>query len=773
MAESLTIPPARRSDLLLRPLGEDGESVVKDLRTGAYYNLGPQESFLLERLDGEQSAASICQSFEGRRVITGPSPAATPSKKRQSILYWRISIFDPDRLFNWLEPKIRFIWTRTFLIVTAAMILLAALVASANTYELISRFPDMLRWQTWFAAWLVLVFVTTCHEFAHGLTCKHHGGEVHELGFLLMYFMPCFYCNVSDAWLLRRKSQRLWVTLAGAYCDLVMWALAILLWRMSRQDTLLNYLAWVVLSVCGIRIFFNLNPLLKLDGYYLLSDAISIPNLRQRSLESVAGRLRWLLWGAPRPKPEPRDWFLVMFGVASWFYSALILFLLVFWLLRFLGMRWGMLGVACAVLAGLSLARNVFYGLSNGEVTKMFRIRRPRAIAWILTIIALAAVAFIMPVEKRACGKFVLRPAVRAEMRAPVAGFLRAVECEEGGRVEKGSRLATIEVPDLASRIAQKRADVEESDAKLKLLEAGPRLEEIVEERHHVQRLCTWRDLASADLAKSKAALKQELARLDELIRQNQIELHYANEAYRSAKEAIAKAAMSQQEFNDFEKKLRVCEAVLEQNRAERQRCVENGTTLAESELAKREKELADAKGTLALLEAGTRPEEIAAQRAHLNRLREEAKYLEELDSKSPVLAAVGGVMVTPHLAEKIGQYFKEGDLICVIEDPENLRAEIALPEQELLGVAAGQAVELKFPATPYKTLSGQVERIAPTATSGDVGSNVTVYCNLAETPAELRAGLSGYARICCGKRPVALVVGDRVMRSLRTEYWW
>src|SRR4051794_36797619 len=66
MPDSLIIPPQRRRDLLLRPLGDGGESVVKDLRTGAYYNLGPQESFLLERLDGEQSAASICQSFERR-----------------------------------------------------------------------------------------------------------------------------------------------------------------------------------------------------------------------------------------------------------------------------------------------------------------------------------------------------------------------------------------------------------------------------------------------------------------------------------------------------------------------------------------------------------------------------------------------------------------------------------------------------------------------------------------------------------------------------------
>ncbi len=65
-------------------------------------------------------------------------------------------------------------------------------------------------------AWLTVIAITTCHEFAHGLTCKHYGGENHEIGFRLMYGRPRFFCNVSDAWLFREKAKRVWVTLAGA-----------------------------------------------------------------------------------------------------------------------------------------------------------------------------------------------------------------------------------------------------------------------------------------------------------------------------------------------------------------------------------------------------------------------------------------------------------------------------------------------------------------------------------------------------------------------------
>jgi HlyD family secretion protein len=347
------------------------------------------------------------------------------------------------------------------------------------------------------------------------------------------------------------------------------------------------------------------------------------------------------------------------------------------------------------------------------------------------------------------------------------------VACEEGNRVHKGALLATMEVPDLNSRIAQKRAEIEEAQAKLKLLEAGPRREAIIEERQRVQRYESLRDLAETDLGRIRSALKLELQQLEELIKQDQIELKYAGDNYQRTKEGFEQAVMSRVEFDLAEKKVLLCEAILDQHRARQRERVELGTTIAEAELARRTKDLADAKGILVLLEAGTRPEEISSQKAIVNRLCEELKYLQQVEQRSPVRAEVGGLMITPRLAEKVGQYFREGDLICTIEESQVLQAEIALPEQEMLRVRQGQKVELKFPASPYKKITGGVERIAPSATTAEINSTVTIYCNLNETPSELRPGLSGYARICCGKRPIAMVVGERIMRSLRTEYWW
>src|SRR5262245_30606542 len=380
----LALPlPRLRPELVVRPLGDHGPYVVKDPRSGAYYHLGDQEHFLLTQLDGRRDAAAVCAAFaerfgqpltpedlqefldlaKGRGLLQGegqgekeernprargaqeaPDPDAAPLGLR--LLYWRKNFFDPDRLFTWLAPKTGFFWTPAFLLFSAGCVVSAAALLWANRHGAARSFLSSLRWETVLLAWLALLFVTTCHEFAHGLTCKRHGGEVHEVGFLLIFFMPCFYCNVSDAWLFREKSKRLWVTLAGGYFELFLWALAVFVWRLSTPDSLVNYAAFVVLSACGVQTLVNFNPLLKLDGYYLLSDWAEGHNLQQRAADHVKGRLRWLLWGAARPHTEPRGRVLLAYGLVSWLYSLAFLGLSLVVLSHFLGSRLGLVGLA-------------------------------------------------------------------------------------------------------------------------------------------------------------------------------------------------------------------------------------------------------------------------------------------------------------------------------------------------------------------------------------------------------------------------------------------
>ncbi len=147
-----------------------------------------------------QGAAIPPSGRPGPRIYATSRPAAPRPRprRRQSLLYCSASLFDPDQLFNRLEPNLRFAWTcclRSPLLATA--IAAAAGLVWTERRALISQFPHALRWETLVLAWLTVIAITTCHEFAHGLTRKHHGGEVHEIGFLLMHGPPCFFCNVS------------------------------------------------------------------------------------------------------------------------------------------------------------------------------------------------------------------------------------------------------------------------------------------------------------------------------------------------------------------------------------------------------------------------------------------------------------------------------------------------------------------------------------------------------------------------------------------------
>ena len=829
-----THPPSRRPELVMGPPGPDRQCVVKDPRTGRYYHLGEQETFLLGQLDGARTDEAIRAAFEaefgeplsdedlgdflemareegllqgveGGATADGTRAAgparfeddedASPSRgRRQSLLFWRTTLFDPDQLFNWLEPKLRFVWTRPFLVASAGCIVAAAVMVWTDRQEIVAHLPVLLRWEIVALAWVTLVTATLLHEFAHGLTCKHHGGEVHEIGFLLMYFMPCLFCNVSDAWMIPEKSKRIWVTAAGGYCDLFVWALATFAWRLTLPGTLPNHLAWLVLSVCGARIFFNFNPLLKLDGYYILSDLVEIPNLRRRSWELVMGHLRWLLWGAARPSPEPRGRFLLGFGIMSWLYSLFFLGLMLAGMGRLLNPGLGPIAIGFTLFMVMVSVRYRFRGIVAGEVAKMIRMRRKRTAVWALGLGALPVVLTVGQIEQRVGGSFQLRPATRAELRVPVAGFLKEVAFEEGDRVSAGQFVARMEVPDLTSRLAQKHAESCEARAKLRLLEIGPRPEVLAEQRRRVERAKAWWDLAQHDLARKRQAFQDELASLDHQIAQHRAELDYAEYALEISRKLMDKGALSREQYREAEMKRLASLAQGEQAKAQRHARLAEGTLAAEAELALREKQWAEDRSTLVLLEAGTRPEEVEAARANLARVEAEVRYLEGLRDKLVITSPVSGVITTPRLKERVGRFLSEGQPIGTVETLANLEAEIAVTEQDVLRVRPGQEIHLRARSLPFQTLSGRVERIAPRtpeapdpnaavpgregqgASAAELGQkpeSVIIYCRLDGSPWGLQPGMTGYARIHCGRRPIGEILAFHVRRFLRTEFWW
>lgn len=808
--ESITLP-ARKPNLVMRPFGDDGEFVVKNPALRTYHKMGEQEFFLLEQLDGQRSAAEVLAAFEAkfgdplsidelqefieiasqRELLndgrTGSAaanddddeeddlPIEAGTKKKQSWLYFRYSFFDPNRLFNRLEPSMQFVWTRGFFFASAALIAVAALTAWNNRADLATTFHSSLHWETLVLVWLVTILVTTCHEFAHGLTCKHYGGDVHEVGLLVMFFTPCFYCNVSDAWLIPEKRKRLWITAAGGYCDLCLWAAALLVWRFTHQETLVNFIAYIVLSVCGVRGLINLNPLMKLDGYYLLCDGLGVPNLRRRARERWMGIVRSLLWGARFPEPVAKGRILTIYGAITWVFYVMFLDVMYIGLCKWLGERWGFVGFAGATYLAFILVRRIFKGFLGEEFMTMLKTRYKRTALWVGGIVLALIASVVVRIDNRASGSFSVRPGKHLEVRAAVAGFLRAVNYDQGEQVGDGAVIGRLEIPDLDSLIAQKNAQLRESEANLRRLEAGPRHEEVREQRLKVERAQNWCELGKTDLERARQALRQELSRVDQQIAQSRLEVAYASASLKQAEQLYNRGVMAGQQFMSEKKKYDVSVMQLQQAEAQRKAREVAGTLEAESEAARRTKELADVEASLKLLEAGSRPEEVDAEKARRARLNEELAHLIDTQSKLEIVSPIAGLITTARMKEKIGQYFEKGALICTIEDATGMEAELALPEQEVQGVLPGQIVELKARALPFQTFKAKVERVAPRAeiAQGELQGKVMVYCRLDAGDVNLLAGMTGMGRVFRGDEPVGSVLAQKALRQVRTEFWW
>jgi hypothetical protein len=332
--------------------------IIQNPETGKFIRLGEFEYFTAQLLDGRTSLEQIKQRIEAkfggeietaelaafihslaaRGLLNVPgAEAQAPRRPHKNLiqgspLYLRLRAYDPDRHLNRLEKKLRFCFTRAFVYFAIATIVLAVVIFFANSREILRDVVALLRPETLLAAWLVILGASTVHEYAHALTCKHFGGRVREMGFMLIFFQPALYANVSDAWLFPEKHQRLWVTAAGGFIDLFVWALAILAWRVFAPETTINFIATVIAATAGIRGLFNLNPLIKLDGYYLLSDWLEIPNLRQRATDYAKARLsfdRRRARAAKEACPPRERRILLVYGVLAtvfviWFLSFVV-----------------------------------------------------------------------------------------------------------------------------------------------------------------------------------------------------------------------------------------------------------------------------------------------------------------------------------------------------------------------------------------------------------------------------------------------------------------
>ena len=288
--------------------------VIKDPITQRFFRIGEPEHLIIKKLDGKTSKQEIIEKLQGELNVK-ISPETLNSfiqrlekagflegeisqrelsklqyhaqKKKRSIFrrifFLKVKAFDPDKLLDKLLNRVRILFTPGFFVLSALVIVFGLLITISNWGDLGYSLKGLYRLTTIFKLWMAIFLIGIIHELGHALTCKYFGGEVREMGFLLIYLQPAFFTNVSDAWLFKEKSRKLWVSFAGIYVHLFLWASATVLWRITDMETQLNSFLFVTMLASGIILLFNFNPLMKFDAYYLLSDYLEIPNLRKKA----------------------------------------------------------------------------------------------------------------------------------------------------------------------------------------------------------------------------------------------------------------------------------------------------------------------------------------------------------------------------------------------------------------------------------------------------------------------------------------------------------
>ncbi|MGH9391473.1 MAG: hypothetical protein ACRD1Z_17850, partial [Vicinamibacteria bacterium] len=347
-----------RSDLVIAPVEEEGLSfyVIKDPSSNRYFRVKPLEHFLITQFDGKTSLQTIRRrASEEKNVLVSEEvlsrfadkfselgllrreedgAASLQAPASRSLFHWKLPLANPEALVDWLYPKVRWCFSTSFVGLACLSLLVASAVFLLNAEDLVLGLESVVSLEGLLFVLVTVSLVTVLHEMAHALTCRHFGGRVTDMGFLLLYFLPCFYCNVGDTYRFRGKRERLWVFFSGGFFELFVWALAVLGWRLVAPGTVASRALFVVAAVSGVRSLFNFNPLIQMDGYFMLSEQLGIKNLRRQALLGL-GRILRRASGLTIEPATPEllerrifglrgDRFLTVFGAAALVYTALL-----------------------------------------------------------------------------------------------------------------------------------------------------------------------------------------------------------------------------------------------------------------------------------------------------------------------------------------------------------------------------------------------------------------------------------------------------------------
>ncbi|HEY6930662.1 MAG TPA: HlyD family efflux transporter periplasmic adaptor subunit [Thermoanaerobaculia bacterium] len=506
--------PALKSTLVVRRIVQMGEIqwVVKDPDGAKYYNFNDSNWGLIQLFDGTRTIPEIRDAYQAMFPDETIAPSLVPEyaenlrsldllersvaerslqqlTRIKDMRRWKaeqkaegfdifmipFKVVDPDRFLNRSQKYVRWLWRPPAVIVSLILVAMTSgIIVShfdtiwAQTLELYA----FLRKPFWDVVqfFVILTSIGAIHELAHGYVTKFYGGEVHDIGAALLYFMPAFYCDTSDSLLFESKWHRLWVMLAGMYIESIICCIATLLWVASYPDTLLHELSYKMMLYTGISsIFFNINPLRKIDGYYALASVLELPELREESIEYLSllfkRHVLRLNVEVPVYSRRKRRIYLIYAPLALGFLVLIMLFIgHLFY--NFYEKYFPKLAVLLLILTLLRLFRKdvraFLQGLRLVYIDKkeliMSRRARPYVLGGAIALLLLLAVPWAPWTFDT---EVVLKPWTEVRLEAPDDGTIQEIRAHEGDEVQHGQIVAVLSSPAIEAEVAATVAERE------------------------------------------------------------------------------------------------------------------------------------------------------------------------------------------------------------------------------------------------------------------------------------------------------------------------
>jgi putative peptide zinc metalloprotease protein len=405
--------------------------------------------------------AEMLKRFDRRRYSKWKQNLRSP-------LALRFPLLDPDRLLTRFQGWGRILLSWPAFVIWVVTIGAALFQAAIHWHELTQDIADrILAPQNLFLLWLVFPFLKIFHELGHAVAIKRRGGEVHEIGIMLLVFTPIPYVDASSASAFREKRDRILVGAAGMAVEAFFAALALFVW-VNIQPGVVRSVAYNMIFVGGVSaLFFNGNPLLRYDAYYILADLLEIPNLGPRSNQYLGYLVQRYLFGV-KDAEEPvagrgeRFWF-VLYSLSSFAYRIFIyLKIIIFIASKYLVMGVLFGGWAAFTLIVMPLAKGLRFLFSSPKLDR----RRFRAFAVSgLAVAALVLLVCFLPIPLSTTTEGILWIPEESFVRAGTDGFVERLVATPGESVRRGDALIECSDPLLPAQIKVLEAQLREAEA--------------------------------------------------------------------------------------------------------------------------------------------------------------------------------------------------------------------------------------------------------------------------------------------------------------------